>query len=405
MYAQDPQQFGAAGPVTLYSGVAGETGGSQPTEAEVQVIARDSYTWAGLWVRINVNTTGAASTIRSRVAGGFGNMAVAIPAGAVGIFEDAVNSDALVDGNAFDWQIDIAAGGAMLWVTIASTLQCANDSPILVQMNRASITVGPGVTCYLSVAGNVRYGTAEGPAQYRFRTASTLSNLQLYAVSNINGAQNLRTRIGGVNGNLLITIPAGVGGWYEDAVNSDVIAPGDLVNFQLITGGALGTNFITVISMKSSSLVRQAMVANPNTPDATCLPGVTNYWTIEGDSQRKNAAEALPPAPALVAHRAVNMHVNVGNNTLNGDSTVKLRVDGGDSGLGVTVPAATAGIFEDLVNAIVLTPVNMINWQTIAGGGAGDMGMNSIGYEQEQPAAAADTPGSIVPLMVAAGMI
>jgi len=75
------------------------------TEPETQLRVRGSYVLSNLYVRVSTNELAGNSTYRSRRNGVNGNLAVTVPGGATGVFEDNIHSDNLVDGNLFNTRI------------------------------------------------------------------------------------------------------------------------------------------------------------------------------------------------------------------------------------------------------------------------------------------------------------
>jgi hypothetical protein len=107
---------------------------------------------------------------------------------------------------------------------------------------QGSTTVAAGATEYGSLyGGSVGDSTTESARQSVVPSAGTISRWYFRTSSGqpASGALTLRTRINGVNGNLLITIAAGsASGTFSDLVNSDTVAAGDLVNYSIANASA-----------------------------------------------------------------------------------------------------------------------------------------------------------------------
>ncbi len=358
----------------------------QTTEAKAQVIARDSYTLADLYVRVIANATTASSTVRSRVGGANGNQSVSIGAGATGVFQDTVNSDSLVDGNLFNSQVVVGAGGTLKVSIIAYTLAtAANTTPILV--SHWPYTIAFGQTRYAPPVGAVDFTTTtEARTQYTFRTAATLSNLRVYLSMNLNnGSSTFRTRVNGVNGDQSVTVPASTTGAFEDTTNTDSISPGDPVNLQAVTGGTLGNMTINIAQMKSNSARRQ--VAATSCLSVTLAANLTRFLPVEGFSQWYATVEADSQVAALTPFTARNMFVNVPTNSVDGASVFTMRKNGANGNLTVTVPDSTTGTFEDTTHTDTFIETDTLSWQIVTGGTAGTMEITAVGFELEQPAA------------------
>lgn len=396
---------GTAASTTRYVPVASELEDTG-TEATAQVLVRDSYTLSGLYVRVIANAATANSTVRSRVGGVNGNQLVTIGAGATGVFQDAVNSDALVSGNLVCTELVNGAGGGVTWSVIGYKLNTvANTTPILVTYRAAGTSLSATQTTYCPILGHLDDNTTESRSQYIFRVAATLSNMRVYVNSNtLDGATTIRTRVNGVNGNQSVSIGAGASGSFEDAANTDAIAVGNSANYQAdMTLSTAGLVNGYIFQVKSTSAGRQVGAGAPGT--ATLAFGLTRYLAIEGSSQIFTATEGDSQVAAEAAFIARNLFVRVAVNSVNGDSTIRTRKNGANGNLLATIGASTTGTYEDLVNTDTLVSTDTLSWQVITGGAAGTMQISYIGFELAQPSAVAAPKGSLPLLMRGIGAI
>jgi len=370
-------------------------------EASSQLIARDSYTLKNLYVRVTANSLDGATTIRSKVNSVNGNQSVSIGAGATGVFEDAVNTDNLVNGDLFCTEVVYGGTGGSITHTIFSYIlsTASNTTPILATTCCYGSVNG---TQYAPIIGSLAALTStETRSQYRFRVAATLSNLRTYVSFNtVAVTSTVRTRKNTANGAQSVSIPGTATGAFEDALNTDIIASGDNVNFQAIQGGA-GTLALTLIQLKSNSAGEQIGAASVSL--ASLGDGLTRYVAIGGISQSFTATEANVQVSARTPFTAKNMYVLIGSNSINGATTFRMRKNGGNGNMSVSVPAATTGQFEDTVNTDGFVAANLLNWQIITGGTSGTMVINCIGFELEQPTA--PPPGAAIGGSMAAKMI
>ena len=99
--------------ITRYYSIQGDLD-LTATEAVVQAIVRDSYTLADLFIRVTLNGNLGASTFRSRVNGGNGNLSVSIPASTDGTFQDLVNTDNYIVDDLVDYQVIAGVGGSFV---------------------------------------------------------------------------------------------------------------------------------------------------------------------------------------------------------------------------------------------------------------------------------------------------
>ena len=399
---------------TVYHNPAGGLAVSA-VEARLQAVARDSYTLANLYVRIIANGTTASSTVRSRKNTANGAQSVSIGAGATGVFQDSVNSDSLVAGDLFNTQRVVGAGGSLTLTIIAYTLATAsNTTPILIAGDVTSLSVGFGATTYAPIGGEARYNGTEARSQYIFRVAATLSNFRIFVRSNtLDNGTTVRTRKNAADGAQSVSVPASTTGAYEDTVNSDSVASGDAVAYQVVTGGTAGSFAISIWQLKSNSAGRQVIAANPDT--GTIGSGLTRYVPLEAGVQSYAATEANTQVAAQAGLTAKNLFVRVPTNSINGNTTFTLRQNAGDSALAVSVGSGATGTFEDTSNTVSCVAADLLDWGVVTGGTSGSMVITYIGFELAQPGATQKTvadalaladasPGVAVRLAVAEGL-
>lgn len=374
----------AAG-VTRYDPVCSIVGAS--LEGRVIWTARDTYTLADLYVRVTANATTASSTVRSRKNTANGNQSVSIGAAATGVFQDSVNTDAIVSGNTLASQTVVGAGGSLTITIIGYSLAtAANNTPIFGTFGYA--TAGASFTAYFALMG-IPYllaSLAEARSQYTFRTASTLSNMMFYLETNTRSdASTFRTRINGGNGSQVVSVAAGATGTFEDAVNTDSVVAGNTVNYQVVTGAGTGALVFYNFYMKSTSTVRQTASARAY---VTALgSGLTRYKAIEGSSQDFATVEANTQIATPFAFTAQNGFLNLPTNNVNGTSTFTLQKNGVASAISMSVGASATGIFED-ADTVSFSATDTVGWTIVTGGSSGSLQITVLGFELAQPAAA-----------------
>lgn len=360
-------------------------------ESRMQFIARGSYTLSKLstW-SISPNTLTVIATIRSRKNGIDGTQVISIPALASGSFEDAVNSDSLVAGDLFDTSIVTPAGSGSIYLrAITYVLASATSIPIL-GASYDSNTIGFGVTRYVSISGSAYSWATEAQVQYLFRAGATLSNFRVRVRSNtLNGASTARTRVNGANGNQSVSIGAGATGAFEDAVNTDVVAVGNLVNYQFIAGGSAGSFQMWFYQVKSVSGGRQLIISTSNSYNF----GLTRCFVMEGSTYSTAAADAGMSFKANAIFSAKNLYLYLSGNSINGISTFTLRKNAADTTLTVSIPASTSGAFEDTTHVVALAATDLINWRLVTGGTSGSLALTIAGCELGEAASAGGGKG------------
>lgn len=202
-------------------------------------------------------------------------------------------------------------------------------------------------------AGHWDVSTVEPDGVLVIRGAYTASGLGIRCAANVfTGASSYHTRIGAVDGNLDVTIPATSSGFFEDLVNSDSLADGDEFTMELVLVGAHGNSIDwlgTVLAMENAIDNRcQTIAASPGEPRG---PSQTLFFATGGDPDS---------VPAEIDSRwsfrgdrgeLTNLMFYLFFNKINGASTFTLRVDGVDGNNTVTIPGNSTGRFEDTTNS------------------------------------------------------
>lgn len=380
------------GAVTYHLPIMGELWDVAP-ESLVQVLVRGDYTLSDLWVNCYLNSMAGDTVFTSRKNGAPGNQMVTVPAGATGHFHDAVNSDALADGDLAATRIALPDAHTVRAI-VAYKLSSATGIPIL--CSNDTQFVGSGATVYCTIAGNDGAAAAEANARYPFRSAAVLSHLRVQYDNGASNAATVRLRKNGGNGNLLVSLPSGTSGAVEDAVNTDDIAPGDLVNYMASVPAGVGQLVLYLTHVKSASTGRQSVSSDNRHFYSYAFGQDWNTDGIEGFSSKGEFGnEGAHQVLALTPFTARNLCFNTQGNTLNGATTVHLRQNGANGNLSVSVPAGTTGIFEDTANSDDFLATDLVSWQVSTGGTAGAIYVDAIGFQLHQPAAApaTGTPG------------
>lgn len=375
-----------AGSVTLNS-----------TEAYTQLRARDSYTWSNLFVRVMANSLTSATTIKSRINGGDGNQVISIGAAATGAFTDAVNSDSLVSGNLFCIQSVTGTGTSISFTIFSYILSTAsNTTPILAgsggYFEGSYRWQYPIINGMSSSAGNP---PDEPYNYYKFRATATLSNLRTYVHTNsVTVATTVKTRVNGADGNQVLSIGGGATGSFEDTSNTDSISIGDDVNYYVYTNTSSTEGaYLTVFQLKSNSAGRQVCASYRYTGRAFTY-NQTRYIVIEG-AINQTTTEAHTQATARAEFTAKNMYVSTGDTSyINGITTIKIRKNGADGNLVISIPSDATGQFEDLVNSDEFIATDTLNWKVVTAGSSGDIYLTIIGFELE-PAAPPGWSGKV----------
>lgn len=252
--------------------------------------------------------------------------------------------------------------------------------------------------------GNAFYAT-ENASQIKVFSTYTWANLYVRVISNTftGGNTTIRSRIGGVNGNQLVTIAGGTTGVFQDTTNTDALVSGNLIDWnsicqtevtKTIKFGPLGS---TLLDASTNNTLDLAAGDAANTAF-----GVTGYAPIGGDADGGGGWVTTEADVQYTIRRATtysNLRVFIKANTINsGTTTITFRDNnfgGGNGAQTLSIGFGATGAFEDTTNSDVVSAGDKIDQQMIASGTSGviqttivQMAHTSVGREM-----VASTPG------------
>jgi hypothetical protein len=350
----------------------------------MQLKVFSSYTWANLYVRC-LSWGTPNQVIRSRIGGVDGNMTVTVTG--TGVFEDTVNTEALVSGNLINWTAE-AATGLKTYAMFGSTLEDTSTNAILQICSQQATTITFGITRFTGISGLMTSGggqaSTEANVQYTLRRATTYTNLRVTVATNtFNAATTWSFRVNAGPGAQSVSIGNGATGAFEDTTNSDVVAAAAEVNHSIdTTASGSGSIIMGLAQLAHVSTGRETATSQPigvsRTTDA--------YFGAEADSS-SNATQANSQIPARAAFTANNLFVNVPTHGTTSGVDIFLQQNNSNSALTVNVPASTTGLFEDTTNSVNILVADTYNYFLDHGGGAGGITVTIIGF--------ANGPGSL----------
>lgn len=227
---------------SYYSTVAGFQWNST-NETYAQMEMQDNGTWKNLTVKVRTNARTTTTTARTRKNGGNGNQSVSISASSTGIFTDSTNTDTLVAGDDICYQLVTGTGTENFrvdcinsdFVTTDSIGQCtsADNNPA---------TIGSGATQWNGIAA-IGPGDVPNEDEIDFVTQLAFTGSRMgcrVSANSLNGSTTLRTRKNANNGNQSVSIGSSTTGLFTDTTHTDSYAIGDIVNYQIVTGGTSG---------------------------------------------------------------------------------------------------------------------------------------------------------------------
>lgn len=387
MVTSDTSTVGITGGTTVGESLVGRIGtGNDMTH--VNMLCRDSYTIGNLYVRVTVNSLNNVTSVTDYINELPGAVTVLIGATTTGVFTDAVNTNNLVAGNRVCSVVVATGVGTINIVLISYTLTTAsNNTPVLMSSYCTTTSVGFGATRYVFIDGRSSPSATENNAKYTMRQASTLSNLAGYVHSNtLDAATTIRTRVNNANGGQSVTINSGVTGAFEDAVNTDAVASGQTIDYQIVAGGTAGAIIVDTLQVKSSCVGRQ--MVSTYLDGTTQLPNNTYWYPVEGYLVASAVAESNAQTTARATLTAKNLQINVVSNGLTAAATLRFRKDTGNGNQTISIGAGVTGILEDNVNTDSLVVASVINYQLATVAGGTNIMFSHLGVEVDQPTVA-----------------
>ena len=219
--------------------------------------------------------------------------------------------------------------------------------------------IGFGQARYFSLIGCMKDLTTEAWGQMKMYSPHTFSKANVYVLSNsLNGAATLTSRVNGGNGNISVTIGAGVTGLLQDLTHTDSLVSGDYFNWQLTCGGSTGSIILTYISCDATGKYMICAAWEPAINPAEAVgPNGNKIWAFGGavtTNLQGTWDVDWPSLEYVFGGTAVfsNLRVYISANTLNGATYISPEKNhvaptwvAGD--MVVTVPAASTGGFEN----------------------------------------------------------
>lgn len=348
-----------------------------------------SSTLSRYGVRVTTNATTSASTGRVRVNFIDGNGTFSIPAGTTGYFEDTTNSDAVVAGDAVGDKI-VNGGGGSLVALVSQILNEADSGTAVVygSLPTGGTLIAPSTTYVFPAVGDGIPSVVAGETAYQLVCTinGELKNSLVVVNSNSRSdATDFRSGINGADGNLLASIPAATTGAFEDLTNSDVLTDGDRWNPRVTTGPGTGSISILYTKHEIHSTDESAQLYTYSNNATSINAGATKYWAL-GGAGSNTTTESSVKTKAGTAMETGRLQVNITANSLTGNCTARLRVNGANVNQVITIAASTTGTFEDAINTDSVVDTDDLNYSAAAAAGGVSIsvrwwGLKKIGVE------------------------
>ena len=354
----------AASATRYYKLVSGDITGGNTTEAaqQIKVFSPGTVSLIGIYIAAEDR---ADSTWRTRINGADGNAVITITG--TGQFEDASNTDALVDDDLANFSLVTGAGGTTFspgtaWYTFAPT------SGTQVYIGNADGNNFSGTADLFFPFCRTTSIATEADAQAAFAASQTLQAGQIRVPTNTRSeTTRFRARINAVNGNLVIAYAAAATGVVEDVTNTDAVADTDEANWMWDQNGGSGTLNITLAKIEVSGTDSYPIeVAN----NATQAAALTWYHPISGRTYPDETTEADAQMKSNVALTLSDLYGYLSAFSLiAGDLTVRTRINGADGNLALAF--STTGQVADTSNTDAVADDDEVNYSFVTGGIAG----------------------------------
>lgn len=372
----------------------------EATEANVQVLAREAYTWSHIACRVLVNGTTAANSIFARLNGSdVTALEVLVPAGLTGWFEDTTGSQAVADGDLINFRVPSINGmhaQTFELAQVASRLDQAASEPrrpiIVAASPRTAWITTQGTTEFGSIVGWLTIGTTtEADLGYIVRQNMTLTNMRIMVSGHeADVASTFDLRVDGVSStNLTISVPANTTGAFEDT-DSEVISSGARLNYRKVAGstGMAGDGFdVTLAHMRVAGEVLGRNLGLADVAPEQVQVGGTEFQALEDESSGFNVEEAEAQTEVASLVDVVNLFIRVIENALTTASTTYgVRVNGSTSALQLSVAAGLTGTFENQADRVSFVVDDLVAYiMTVSAGGIGQIAASMQCLEQVQP--------------------
>lgn len=350
------------------------------TESKAAHTWRSGGVFSNLYINVTVNDRGT-STLRTRKATANANLAVSVTASTTGKFEDTTNTDAVTAGDNWHLSLVTGAGGTSFQYRTFMVLFAATTNTVSrvgADGNNSVSTASSTQTAPLAGDGNHTAGGTDSVMGVTYRTAGTLSNLHTNINTNARTTTTtLRSRKNSANGNLAVSIGAGVTGVLEDTSNSDTIAVNDLVNIAFVTGTGTESLVPSYIYADFSTTNNSAMYTAAAGGGNAVNAGVTTYYGFSG-ALRTTTTEANMILESNLAFTGSLLQCNISANTIALASTVNFRKNSANGNQTVSITALTTGVFQDTVNSDSIIASDTVNYQLITPSTATSITLTSI---------------------------
>lgn len=238
-----------------------------------------------------------------------------------------------------------------------------------------------GATVYMTLActDNAGWSTAESPHQLTYQKAGTLTHVNIRVLTNNRGASTLTIRKNSSNA-LSLSIGASLTGNFAEEAGAVSVAVGDIVNYAL-TVGTSGTTFTigSLSALFDAPLETALYEALHSSGVALATSDSTTYACIAGRMVGlANSTESQEQVRCREAGTLSHLTVRVTGNTRTTDTTVRLRINGANGAMSVTIAGGATGEFIHATTTDQVAVDDLLNYAITTGSGSGSITISLI---------------------------
>jgi hypothetical protein len=372
--------------------------GFNVAELATEYAATHDCTFSNLRGHVTAGGSGT-NTLQFRKNGTNGTL-VASGTGAAALTPDTTHTDSLVAGDVFTLQTtDTGTDPQYRHVTLNVDFDGPTGTYFRCSSSTATTFDLASTTRFIPIQGLMQAdGTAtEVNAQIKVRGYSKADAFQVRVDTNARTTDTvLNLRVNGSDvAASTVTIGAGLTGLFMANGINQALADGDLLCASIVYGTgteALTLNFIGA-TLLSDTDATEVWAVNP-AGVARTASATPDYYVLGGTVFARSTTTGTQIVPGFAADSA-NLRLFLAANTYSVDATLKLFVDGVDSGVTTTITAAATGWLENAVDIQTITSANAICAEVV-GGGTGSITITAIGLTL-------DTPSVVNPSVVSTG--
>lgn len=322
------------------------------TEAQRQVPFRTAGVIEKLYFRTPAVAAGTQFTIRIRINGGNGNLAITTPAGTTGDFVDDDAVDSVSVGDLVNYSMVIGSGDG--WPIAIGCVFNSNPGTVtrLSSSTGGSVSKGTNGTEYLPLSGVPSTRSDENDVKARTALNGTWKGLFVYVTANSrNSTTTFRARKNAGNGNQAVSVGASATGRFQDTSNTDTLVQNDEIDYSITT--ATGSGTITFNHFGSEIVTSDGTYQNSaaNSGISSLNYNSTEYQKLGG---HLTWFSTWHYTYNLLPGMVTNPTVVVRSNTIDaGISTFEVyRPSYEQSYIAIQVPAGSTGTFENVGEAL-----------------------------------------------------